>query len=63
MLTGVVSDPLYEWDSRIDSNATIEDSTDVHFHAYNKVRLLRGFSVPANATFRAANLPCGSPTD
>jgi len=61
-LNGVLSDTLYEWDSSIISTSIIANDADVRFHAYNRIRLESGFSAPTNATFRAANLPCGSPS-
>jgi len=62
-LNGVVSNSLYEAGSNITSTSEVISNGDVHFHAGNRISLENSFSVPANATFRAAIEPCGTATD
>jgi len=62
-VNGTVSNTLYQAGTTLTSDASIITNADVHFHAGNRISLEKDFSVPANATFRAAIEPCGTTPD
>jgi len=54
----ILTDKTIQVQNVIETNHIITDGSDVHFKAANYIRLLSGFSVKANANFKASNEGC-----
>jgi len=62
-INGSANNFMYQASQSINSAAAISPNGNVHFHAGDRIQLGNNFSVPANATFRAAIEPCGTAAD